>query len=44
MASDTKRQNSGARVAVALPKADAAATGSQTVSLDIALQQAIGSR
>ncbi len=45
MASDTKRQNAGARVPVALPKGEAAAQpATSLVSLDVSLQQAIGSR
>ncbi|EXJ95246.1 hypothetical protein A1O1_00366 [Capronia coronata CBS 617.96] len=44
MAADTKRQNTGARVPVALPKAEAAQPIASSVSLEVGLQQAIGSR
>ncbi|KAG9788062.1 hypothetical protein ABEF93_000351 [Exophiala dermatitidis] len=43
MASETKRPSAGARVPVALPKSEPAQTPA-TVSLDVGLQQAIGSR
>ncbi|KIX05849.1 uncharacterized protein Z518_03822 [Rhinocladiella mackenziei CBS 650.93] len=44
MASDTKRQNAGARVPVALPKGEPTQPAASSVSQDISLQQAIGSR
>ncbi|KAK4946919.1 hypothetical protein LTR10_014061 [Elasticomyces elasticus] len=44
MASDAKRSNAGARVPVALPKAEPSQPAASSVPLDISLQQAIGSR
>jgi len=44
MAADTKRQNAGTRVPVALPKGEPSQPAPSSVSQDVSLQQAIGSR
>ncbi|EXJ64665.1 hypothetical protein A1O7_01003 [Cladophialophora yegresii CBS 114405] len=44
MAADTKRQNAGTRVPVALPKGEPSQPAASSVSQDVSLQQAIGSR
>jgi len=44
MASDTKRQNVGNKVPVALPKGEPAQPVPSLISQDVSLQLAIGSR
>ncbi|KIW15817.1 hypothetical protein PV08_05867 [Exophiala spinifera] len=44
MATDSKRQNAGAKVPVALPKGEPTQPAASPVPLDMALQQVIGSR